>query len=134
MQEATPIQESWNKKRLIIFSLFLVILLGTIFKIFVLDKNKTPVYNAIISGKNSGKVEGISTEDNQTVEQKASLPVQSIVENRLNEIRREVSKLNVSEIASSSPQVQKVLNDLKALENYPKNQAKEACLNLCNNF
>jgi hypothetical protein len=31
------------------------------------------------------------------------------------------------EIASSSPQMQKILNDIKSLEQYPANQAKEFC-------
>lgn len=134
MQESAPIQESWNKKRIILFLFIILILLaiGFAIKNFVLKSN-VPLNDALV--KSAGLVKGTSTEEqNPNKEEKNSLPVQSIIEDRINEIRKEVNTLNVSDVASSSPQVQKVLNDLKSLENYPKNQAKDICLNLCNNL
>jgi hypothetical protein len=35
------------------------------------------------------------------------------------------------EVASSSPQVQKILNDIKALQQYPANQIKDLCRKIC---
>lgn len=60
-----------------------------------------------------------------------SLPTKELVEQKLEEVKKQVGTLSITEIASSSPQIQKVLQDLKSLEEYPHNQVKETCLKLC---
>jgi len=46
-------------------------------------------------------------------------------------IQKELSKLPLSEIATSSPQIQKIIHDLQTL---PREQAKIICQNLCGNI
>ncbi len=85
----------------------------------------------------STKVAGVSA-DNKNGDDKSgfSLPLannlSSDVQKNIDSIKQEVSSLRIEEVASSSPQIQKVLNDIKELEKYPRDQAKEMCQKLCN--
>lgn len=129
---------SWNKKRIAIVLLALVftVFIGYEIKSKVLGKNLDFLSKGNLSANNLLKsVKGESEkEDNGAKNSNAqSVPnVQTILEQRLEIIKKEVESLNVSEIASSTPQVQKILNDISALKEYPSNQAKEACLKICN--
>ncbi len=112
-------EESWNKKR-IFAALFLIVLLiigGYFFKTRVLG---TTSLNPLTS------VKGVNTKENSI---NFNIP-QTIKEN-INKLKQEVSGLNIVEVASSSPQVQKIINDIKSLEQYPTNQAKEICRKIC---
>src|SRR3989344_7457163 len=53
------------------------------------------------------------------------------VRERIEEIQENVTNLNVVDVATSSPQIQKVISDIKALENLPRDQAKNACEQIC---
>ncbi len=53
---------------------------------------------------------------------------------KFDEIKKEAEKVDIAEVASSSPQVQKILNDLKTLENAPKDQVKQSCQQICNSL
>lgn len=114
---------SWNKKRIIIavFLLILLIVGGYFFKTRVLDGN------LLLQLKS---VKGISTQES-TNKPAFKLNIQEAVKEKINSIKQEVSGLDVVEIASSSPQVQKILNDIKSLEQYPTNQLKEICRKIC---
>ena len=57
--------------------------------------------------------------------------MQKAVAEKIESLKQDVRGLNIVEIASSSPQVQKILNDIKFLEQYPANQAKEICKKIC---
>lgn len=57
--------------------------------------------------------------------------VASQVNSKIDEIKENVSSLNAAEIASSSPQVQKVLRDIQGIKDLPADQAKQACLKIC---
>lgn len=65
---------------------------------------------------------------------KITLPSQQDVQNQIQKIRAQVSNLNVAEIASSSPQVQQVLQQIQNLPNAGTSQVKDACIRLCNNL
>jgi len=143
MQETSFIQESWNIKRIILTLAVLFILGGVVYglKVFVLDENK-------VSQKQSSNnsVAGISIQKEQASEEpedkidlKSIFPssakeLQVNIQQKLDAVKEEVNNLNAQDIASSSPQVQKVLNDIKNLEQYPKNQVKEACQKICDGF
>jgi hypothetical protein len=60
--------------------------------------------------------------------------IKNSVADQLNNLKSEAQNVDLVEIASSSPQVQKVINDLKALQDYPKNQVKATCEQICNSF
>jgi hypothetical protein len=114
--------ESWNKKRVFIAVLLLVLLVagGLFFRIRVLGEN---------SSQTEKSVKGVSVEQNVNPEIKIN--IQKAMKEKIDNLRREVSGLDVMEIASSSPQVQKILNDVKSLEQYPTNQIKEICRKIC---
>lgn len=137
MSEENLIQEAWDKKKILIGLLVLILVIGLGFgaKILVLDKNK----NFADSFKEN-KVKGstIKNEENTSSESQSkllSLPSTSSLkteaEKKLDIIKQEISNLNVTELASSSPQVKKILNDIKSLEQYPRNQAKDICQEIC---
>lgn len=112
-------EESWNKKK-IFAAFFLVVLLiigGYFLKTRVLDVTS---FNPLAS------VKGVNTKENIT-----NFNIPQSIREKINNLKQEVSGLNIVEIASSSPQVQKVLNDIKSLEQYPTNQAKEICRKIC---
>ena len=109
-----------NKKRIltIVFIIIILGLLGYSAKIFLLEKNKFNLF-----GKS---VKGISTQKQENAS--------NILQQKLADIQQQVSKLNIADIASTSAQVQKLINDLNALKDYPANQAKEICQNICNSL
>lgn len=108
------IEESWNKKRV---GIALIILLTIIGGLVYLLNNNFPFNNK--SGQNT-KV--LSAKD---------VKLEDMVQNQVANLKKEASNINVEEIASSSPQIRKLIDDLKALSDLPKNQVKEACLNIC---
>jgi hypothetical protein len=120
MEEANEInKETWNKKRVFlgIFLLALLIIGGGYFfrdKIF------------INSSRQLKSVEGAST---SAVDTATNVP--EAVKEKIDNLKQEVSGLNLMEVASSSPQVQKILNDIKALQQYPANQIKDLCRKIC---
>ncbi len=107
------IEESWNKKRV---GVALIILLAIIGGLVYLLNNK---FSFNKSGQNT-KV--LSSKD---------VKLEDMVQNQIINLKKEASNINVEEIASSSPQIRKLIDDLKALGDLPKNQVKEACLNIC---
>jgi len=114
--------QTWNKKRIIIavFLLTLLLIGGYFFKIRILGEAQL---------QPAKSVEGISTKD-----ENAELPeinIQKAVKEKIDSLKQQVAGLNVSDIASSSPQVQKILNDIKSLQEYPENQMKEICNSIC---
>lgn len=141
MQETSFIQESWNIKRIGLAIIILALLFGIIYggKVFVLDKNE----NLSKSISKSGQVAGLSTkEEKKATKEKNEIDLKSLfststtdlqanMNQKLDEIKKEANSLDIQEIASSSPQIQKIINDLKSIEDYPKNQAREACQRIC---
>ncbi|HZJ18612.1 MAG TPA: hypothetical protein VFD45_03285 [Patescibacteria group bacterium] len=124
MKEA-KIDKEWDIKKIIITVFILTILIALVlfFKFYVFAENDFS--NKSLSSTPSIKqVEGVSTSENPPDIKKA-------VQEKVNLIKEEAASIDVIEIASSSPQVQKVINDLKELEKYPSNQAKSMCNNIC---
>ncbi len=150
MEKIDPV-EMWDKKKIAFAAVVLVALIGLGFwsKVFVLGKNKQKSIFQV-TNEPSGVVAGASTEgqdtpapsskdNNHTPSFSFSPPniqanIQADAQQKLNEIKQQITNLNVADIASSSPQVQKVINDLKSLQEYPKDQAKQMCENICKSF
>ena len=127
--------ETWNKKKILITLLIVVLLIGFGAKTFVLSKNKdffsvhtVPTFLKSVMGVNTqkDKEKGESTKKNTS-----SLPIQAVIKEKLDDLKKEVNSLNVVDIASSSPQIQKIINDLNSLKEYPANEAKEICKQIC---
>lgn len=73
--------------------------------------------------------------NSKSVVKDASIEVpnlQKVVQSKIDNIKGEAAKINVEEVATSSPQVQKVINDLKSIQSYPNDQAKTMCEKICN--
>lgn len=130
MKELKPIEEKWNKKRLLILFAFLVLFLAGLLgiKLFVLDKNQS----SPTAPKKSFSVKGaeIVTDLNKNTKDSTS-GVKSGVSDQINTLKQEVSNINLAEVASSSPQVKKVLEDIKSLQNLPRNEVKDFCQKVC---
>ncbi|MBF8249742.1 MAG: hypothetical protein HW400_343 [Candidatus Levybacteria bacterium] len=121
--EEVKTEESWNKKRIFIAIILLALLIigGYFFKTRALGEN---LFRQVKS------VKGISSQK-QIAEPAFNLNIQDTVKEKINSLKQEVAGLDIIEIASSSPQVQKILNDVKSLEQYPTNQLKEICRKIC---
>ncbi|MBI3069837.1 MAG: hypothetical protein HYY87_00850 [Candidatus Levybacteria bacterium] len=119
-------EEAWDKKRIavgVIITLLLAAGIAYGAKSFFLEKKQ-----GIVAGARVERERVLAPIENQP---SFSLPSQSDIQQEIDKIRQDALKLNVSEIASSSPQVQKVLNDIKTLGDYPRSQAKDICQQIC---
>ncbi|MDP3988357.1 MAG: hypothetical protein Q8P80_04410 [Candidatus Levybacteria bacterium] len=137
MQTIDSTYESWSKKKLIILVLAILILAGILFKLKILTIDSL-LKKGNEASKNIEQVKGesIKNEDgsqnsDSNVSLSSSLKIKEDLQGKLDSFKQQVSNLSVSDIASSSPQVQKIMEDLKNLQGLPKNQAKEACYNIC---
>lgn len=123
-------EESWNKKRIFAaFFLIIALIIGGYFiKTKVLGSNSFSPSDLLRSVKGTSSVK----EDGKVQEKGLNtFNVQKPLQEKLESLKREVSGLNILEVASSSPQVQKIINDIKSLEQYPTNQVKEICEKVC---
>lgn len=127
IQEGELVQEVWSIKKIIIgvVSIATVVGGGYAAKEFIFDKQKQPK-PASVQESSKGTVEGAQT--GQVEVEK----VKKTVQEKINDIKDQVINLNAQEVASSSPQIQKVIDDIKGLEKYPKDQAKNMCQQICN--
>lgn len=132
-------QEVWDKKKIAVVIAVLVVLAGALYGAKLLGL-ETLLLSRL--HKNSAVVKGIATANQAS--QEGSSPAQSQnfsspsftlpkvdLQQKLNAIKEQVASLKVEDIASSSPQLQKVVNDIKSLEQYPRDQAKMMCENIC---
>ena len=115
MQEV-KFEESWNKKRVSIAFIVLLLLAGGAIYLF---RNRLP-FDAKSQRAQNQKVLSASDQN-----------LEDIVQRQVQAIKHQAENINVEEIASSSPQIQSLINDLKDLQNLPKDKAKEACYNIC---
>jgi hypothetical protein len=114
--------ESWNKKRIIIAVIAVILLIvGGAFL-------KANFFAG--SSRQSQSVKGANAEEVKT-ESIPKIDIQGAVKEKMNNLKEQVSSLSIAEIESSSPQVQKIINDIKSLEQYPTNQIKEICRKIC---
>lgn len=116
-------ETEWDKKKIILFLVGVFILIAIIFeaKDLILGRSVTPSPKIT-----APDIKGAATQIAPSVKQ--------TVQNQLENLQTEAEKINVVEIATSSPQVQKVINDLKEIQNYPQNQLKTTCEQICNSL
>ncbi len=125
MKEPPKEKIEWDKKKIIAFSIFLFILMIGLYKLktIVLDKDVSGSLNNQASVKRDVKAAS-------TINPGQS--IQKTVQEEVNNLKTEAAGINLVDIATSSPQMQKVINDLKALQSYPSDQLKSTCINVCN--
>jgi len=111
-------KESWNKKRIITALIILALLVAG--AIFLTKSDFTP------NNPNQKEVSTVLSASNENLE--------DAIQKQLESLKEQAANIDVEEIASSSPQIQNLVNDLKALQDLPRNQAREACMNICKSF
>lgn len=111
-------EESWSLKRVGIALVLLLCLIGGLTYLFKVN---------FFSG-------GDEISEKQSVLSATDENLEEAISNQIEAVKYQAENLDIEEIASSSPQIKNLINDLKSLQNYPKNQAKEACFRICKNF
>ncbi len=123
MKEAKREVIEWDKKKIVLFVVGAIFLLGIglVFSKMMFGGVQTPNPSLSVTGVKGANTESISP-----------LPdIKQGIQNQIDSLKSEAQDINVVDIATSSPQVQKVINDLKAIQNYPKNQLKTTCEKIC---
>lgn len=127
------VEESWNKKRIItafIVVVFFLVTGGYFLKERILDKSLDFFRKKSVLSSKSEEAKDQSSKKNGDATG-LDIDLQKALREKLDALKREVANLNIADIATSSPQVIKVLNDLNALKDYPRNEAKDICEKLC---
>jgi hypothetical protein len=113
-------KQELDKKKIILFSFGVILLLvmGLIVKqMMFAGARSVPVRTS---------VKGAETQIPNPVSD-----IRSNIQNQIDSLKNEAQNINVVDMATSSPQVQKVINDLKAIQDYPKNQLRQTCEKIC---
>lgn len=114
----------WDKKKIIIFSIVLFLLLIGAYQLKSLilgnDISSKPLQNSY-----EKQVRGVN------IQEPPGQSLRNNIQEQISNLKEDAQNIDVVEIASSSPQVQKIINDLKAIQNYPSNQIKEVCEKVC---
>src|SRR6185312_3377779 len=133
--EEDELEEVWDFRKIGIGIVILVILLlgGYIAKRLILGQSISP--QAMVPKIPSLQtVLGKSTQNTnnaQPVNVSFSLPTQQDVQQKMNQIQQQVTHLNVADVASSSPQIQAVLQQIQNLPGASTNQVKQECYRIC---
>ncbi len=121
MKEAPKEELQWDKKKILLFLIAAVVLIGIGFEA-----------KDVILGTNISPSVSVPKPDVKGTATQVSSNIKNSVQDQLDNLKAEAQNVDLEEIASSSPQVQKVINDLKAVQDYPKNQLKATCEQVCN--
>lgn len=115
--------ESWDFKKIGIALLILAPILLLVFS----------YKDLIVAGLTSSNPKPIAQEEvKETPQLKPDFSGGAgVAQQKIDSIRSQVQELDFEELATSSPQVQKIINDIKSLPDYPHSQAKDMCIKLC---
>lgn len=131
--------ESWDKKRIAIGIVVFVLLIAGFFgfKSMVLDKNEpqktfTMHPSQSVAGASTQNItESSGSVSSENMVTPPQINVQAGVAQKLQDIKDEINSVNISSAAASSPQMQKLMGDIKSLEGLPGSQAKQFCEQIC---
>jgi hypothetical protein len=113
--------EEWDIRRILITLFFLVVCI-----LVVLEVKRMLLPNAKILPSSKDIVVEVKKPD-----LKPPVNVQSAVDSKISQIKDSISGIDAEEIATSSPQIQKVLRDIQGIKNLPADKAKDQCLKIC---
>lgn len=120
-KEEVKEESEWDKKKIILFAIAALVLLGIGFELksYIAGDSQIPTLQ-------KESVKGAQTEaDNK-------LPsIKKGIQDQISSLQDQARNINLTEIASSSPQVQKVIKDLQTLKDLPQNQIKSTCMQIC---
>ncbi|MBI2195421.1 MAG: hypothetical protein HYU48_00020 [Candidatus Levybacteria bacterium] len=122
--------EKWDRKKIFIAILVTLALAisGLELKAYFLDSNSSK------STKRVGSLEdikGTSVSLTPTISLPSAQQIGEEVAQNLKSIKQDISNINVQEVATLSPQVKKILDDIGELPNYPGSYAKDICIKFC---
>jgi hypothetical protein len=123
MEEQSKNKEEikWDKLKISLFVIFCFILFFFGYEIKSLTLNKNSQNPSVVSNpKNSSTI----------IESKPS--IKDAISQNIEELKKEATSIDIAELATSSPQVQKVINDLKSLQSLPQSRLRDACIRICN--
>ena len=117
---------AWDKKRILI-AVGLVVLL-----IIAAREAKGRFFpdTNILGESTTRKVSEIEKPDVSS----PNLDLQSQVNTSLEDVKDSVGNIDPVEVASSSPQIRKVLRDIQGIRNLPVDKARDACYNVCSHL
>lgn len=127
-KEVKKNEDQWDKKKILLFFIASILLLAvgyqiktvTLGKNFSLNKDSVSLINSDVKGA--------------SVTNQPQKDLRKDIQAQIDSLKSDAEDINLVDIASSSPQVQKVINDLKALQDYPSNQLRDVCKKVCRNF
>lgn len=144
LETTQVIEEHWDIKKIVIGVLVFSLLAGVA---FAAKEYFSPIPNTaqdITHIQTTVGVKGAETNTNdsgngtQTQQSQNngtfSLPSSTDIQNQIQNIQQQVTHINVADLASSSPQIQQIIQQVEKLPSTPINAAKAACINLCNNL
>lgn len=112
----------WDKKKIAVTLLF-VLIAG----IIALELRSRFLPESIVLGEKTQNKSEIQKPELKT----PGVNFQTEAKSKINEIKENIDELDPQAIASSSPQIQKVLRDIQGIKDLPANQAREMCLKIC---
>jgi len=125
-------KEEWNKKRIIIVICFASILLVGV--AYLVKRGILGISHEfgskVIQGANTSRQEG-QNKLGEPESQDSSFPLEKSIKEKLDTLKKEVADLSIEDIASSSPQIQKIINDFNSLKQYPVDEIKNICREIC---
>ena len=108
-------EANWDKKKIFIFfSVLILILLFLSYRLVQFNTSEPAELP-------NSQIKGISADD-----------LSKNVKETISNLQKQAENLDIEEVATSSPQVQKIINDLKSLKDVPKNELKNTCERICN--
>ncbi|PIR80222.1 MAG: hypothetical protein COU25_01345 [Candidatus Levybacteria bacterium CG10_big_fil_rev_8_21_14_0_10_35_13] len=113
----------WDKKKILITLVVVFLLTGIGFwlKALYLDEDVPKTSKKNIQRE---QIKGVSVGE-------ASENISKSFQENINSLKEDAQNLNLAEVATSSPQVQKIIKDLQSLKDLPKNQLKDTCEKIC---
>jgi len=131
MQDSSFVEEGWDKKKIIFFFIILVFLAGIGVGVKILFFKDVNIVKLLPLKTTVGENKSEQKEVLGKTETFSPQKINTGIQEKLESVKKEVSNLNISNVASSSPQIRKVIEDLQSLQDLPRNQAKDACKKLC---
>lgn len=120
----------WDKKKIFLTLAVVMLLLigGITAKIYLLGSHtSSPSVGQAVKGASTVASAAQNTSPIQ-------LPSSTAVQQKIATLEQQASQISVKDIASSSPQVQAIVQQLQNLPQMPGNVAKQTCVQLCNNL
>lgn len=132
-EEKVVEQEEWDNTRIIIGGIVFLLLIigGFLGKNYILDY--FGIKDQPVAFHQGAQTVNVSPGESATVPHvQYSLPSTADVTNKIHDLQQQVSHINIAEVASSSPEIQQLIQQLESLPQMPGNAAKQACINVCN--